>query len=169
MAKKPDLPFPKEFLCPISWDIMTDPVTCGDGIVYNRSNIAKWLEEHDTSPVTNERLRSKELIPNEELKRSIEAMCKTTGNCELFAKNLGEVKATLGIEALVAAERAQARAEAEAECSARFQEELARVCRVAQLEKAAAVEKASKDAARREKKLMMQKSADRTPDTNTTS
>ena len=35
-----------------------------DGHTYDRANIAKWLDTHDTSPKTGERLDSKQLIPN---------------------------------------------------------------------------------------------------------
>lgn len=36
---------PNEFMCPISMQIMYDPVLCaGDGFAYERKCIEKWLE-----------------------------------------------------------------------------------------------------------------------------
>lgn len=55
---------PPAFLCPIMGDIMRDPCSCTDGHSYERQSIAKWLEEHETSPVTGAPLPSKVLIPN---------------------------------------------------------------------------------------------------------
>ena len=50
---------------------MHDPVVAGDGFTYERSAIAKWLEEHSTSPLTNERLQTDRLVPNKTLKIAI--------------------------------------------------------------------------------------------------
>ena len=50
---------------------MHDPVVAGDGFTYERSAIAKWLEEHNTSPLTNERLQTDRLVPNKTLKIAI--------------------------------------------------------------------------------------------------
>ena len=35
---------PDEFLCPISQEIMQDPVICSDGSSYERKVIEKWFE-----------------------------------------------------------------------------------------------------------------------------
>ncbi|KAK9828868.1 hypothetical protein WJX72_002481 [[Myrmecia] bisecta] len=50
--------------CPITQEIMQDPVVCADGHTYERSAIAAWLAAHDTSPMTNQPLASKALIAN---------------------------------------------------------------------------------------------------------
>ena len=34
---------PDEYLCPITTEIMTDPVTTLDGFTYERAAIAEWL------------------------------------------------------------------------------------------------------------------------------
>ena len=44
---------PSGFICPITHDIMTDPVMCTDGHSYERSAILRWLQSHNTSPMTN--------------------------------------------------------------------------------------------------------------------
>lgn len=44
-----------EFSCPITRELMRDPVIAADGHTYDREAIEMWLRNHDTSPkVTNE-------------------------------------------------------------------------------------------------------------------
>ena len=62
---------PDEFKCPISMELMSDPVTCVDGHSYERAAITTWLETNDTSPRTNLPLEAKILIPNHSLKAAI--------------------------------------------------------------------------------------------------
>ena len=51
-------------LCPITKQLMTDPVFTMDGQTYERSAIEAWLKTNDTSPVTGKRLPSKKLVDN---------------------------------------------------------------------------------------------------------
>ena len=51
---------------------MRDPVCTADGMVYERTAIAAWLREKDTSPLTGHRLESKILIPQHALRSLIE-------------------------------------------------------------------------------------------------
>jgi hypothetical protein len=150
MSFKSDLKIPKEFICPLGWELMSDPVICSDGVAYERKNIEKWLLEHDTSPVTNEKLLSKELLENSCLKKSIEQFCGTLNSHELD-KSIGQIKACISIQSLIAAERARARAEAEAECIAHFHQELARVKKAAEKEKENAVAQAIAEVLERQK------------------
>lgn len=53
---------PDEFICPISMEIMTDPVLLTDGQVYEKQYIEKWLKTHNTSPLTKA-LVKKDMIP----------------------------------------------------------------------------------------------------------
>ena len=62
---------PPDYECPISMELMTDPVICSDGFSYERSAIEIWLKAHDRSPKTNETLPNKTLIPNKTLKAAI--------------------------------------------------------------------------------------------------
>ena len=39
--------------CPITRDIMTDPVIGSDGQTYQRDAIVMWLQNHSNSPMTN--------------------------------------------------------------------------------------------------------------------
>ena len=45
---------PEAFMCPITSELMADPVSTADGFSYEREAITTWLEEHSTSPLTNE-------------------------------------------------------------------------------------------------------------------
>ena len=55
---------PADFICPITAEIMTDPVSTVDGFTYEREAISKWLRTNDTSPRTGAKLESKTLTPN---------------------------------------------------------------------------------------------------------
>jgi hypothetical protein len=50
---------------------MNDPVVAADGRTYNRADIERWLKQHETSPLTNEPLEHKMLIPNMAVRRQI--------------------------------------------------------------------------------------------------
>ena len=63
---------PDEFLCPITREIMLDPVSAADGHTYERTAIEEWLRAgNGRSPATNEALGSRVLTPNHTLKRLI--------------------------------------------------------------------------------------------------
>ena len=53
-----------EYKCPITADIMKDPVCTADGFTYERAAITEWLRTNDTSPSTGAKLTSKSLISN---------------------------------------------------------------------------------------------------------
>ena len=63
---------PHEYLCPITFELMTDPVICADGNTYERSEITHWLSNHNTSPNTNAILAHRNLIPNLSVKKLID-------------------------------------------------------------------------------------------------
>lgn len=63
---------PTGFLCPITQDVMEDPVVTADGNSYERAAIEHWLRTHNTSPLTNLALPSTSLLPNISLRHSIE-------------------------------------------------------------------------------------------------
>ena len=64
---------PPQFYCPISQDVMMDPVTTHDGHTYERSYISKWFNGgNKTSPITGAALGSVVLVPNHSLRQMIE-------------------------------------------------------------------------------------------------
>jgi len=64
------------FLCPITREVMEEPVICADGHTYEKNSIQMWLQSHSRSPKTNQELSSTELIPNHALRNAIEAVMK---------------------------------------------------------------------------------------------
>jgi hypothetical protein len=64
-----DLQIPEEFICPITLEIMYDPVLCEDGHTYERSAIL--LLRDSVSPLTRTPINRKNLIPNRALKETI--------------------------------------------------------------------------------------------------
>lgn len=73
------MPIPGCFLCPISQEVMVDPVSTVDGSVYEREYIEQWFRQREqqheplTSPATGVVLRSKLLLPLMALKKAVEA------------------------------------------------------------------------------------------------
>ncbi|KAL3837764.1 hypothetical protein ACJIZ3_022355 [Penstemon smallii] len=60
---------PDEFRCPISLDLMNDPVIAASGHTYDRISIAQWINSgHHTCPKSGQRLIHMALIPNYALK-----------------------------------------------------------------------------------------------------
>ncbi|XP_020596031.1 U-box domain-containing protein 21-like [Phalaenopsis equestris] len=71
-----ELSIPSHFLCPISIDLMKDPVILPSGITFDRSSIETWLQAGNfTCPVTKNPLFAADLIPNHTLRRLIQAWC----------------------------------------------------------------------------------------------
>eukprot|EP00301_Raphidiophrys_heterophryoidea_P005983 c12453_g3_i2.p1 GENE.c12453_g3_i2~~c12453_g3_i2.p1 ORF type:complete len:248 (+),score=39.51 c12453_g3_i2:108-851(+) len=66
-----DIDVSNDFICPITQELMLDPVIAVDGHTYERKAMESWLTNHDTSPRTNEHLMSKVLIPNLALRQRI--------------------------------------------------------------------------------------------------
>ncbi|XP_068639290.1 LOW QUALITY PROTEIN: U-box domain-containing protein 15-like [Aristolochia californica] len=77
LQKCPSLQIPSEFLCPISLEIMTDPVIVATGQTYERSSIQMWLESnHRTCPITRQPLAHLSLAPNYALRNLIQQWCE---------------------------------------------------------------------------------------------
>ncbi|KAL6318554.1 hypothetical protein AAG906_000632 [Vitis piasezkii] len=71
---------PEDFRCPISLELMTDPVTVSTGQTYDRSSIQKWLRAGNIiCPKTGEKLINKELVPNSALRKLIQQFCEDHG------------------------------------------------------------------------------------------
>jgi len=62
---------PDEFICPITYELMRDPVVLSDGHTYERSAILEWLRKHGKSPLTGGTLTTKTLTPNYCLRKLI--------------------------------------------------------------------------------------------------
>ncbi|GAA0158048.1 ubiquitin-protein ligase [Lithospermum erythrorhizon] len=71
---------PDDFRCPISLELMKDPVIVSTGQTYERSCIQKWLDAgHKTCPKTQQTLVHTALTPNYVLKSLIALWCENNG------------------------------------------------------------------------------------------
>lgn len=73
-----EIEVPQYFICPISLQIMKDPVTAITGITYDRDSIEHWLftNKNTTCPVTQQPLPlDSDLTPNHTLRRLIQSWC----------------------------------------------------------------------------------------------
>jgi len=62
---------PSCYICPISLDLMMDPVITPHGVSYERHVIEQWLSEHECDPFTHGAMHKMQLIPNIALKNAI--------------------------------------------------------------------------------------------------
>ena len=61
---------PPDFICPLSMEIMDDPVIALDGNSYERVFITQWFQRgRVASPLTNQPLGSTHLVPNRNLRK----------------------------------------------------------------------------------------------------
>lgn len=63
---------PSAFVCPITREIMRDPVIAPNGTTFDRSAITLWLSTRKTHPLTKEDLNISQLVPNRALKEAID-------------------------------------------------------------------------------------------------
>lgn len=72
-----DLNIPADFRCPITLDLMTDPVVVATGQTYDRTSVTQWIESgHNTCPKTGQTLAHTNLITNRALKSLIAMWCR---------------------------------------------------------------------------------------------
>ncbi|KAA3484454.1 U-box domain-containing protein 15-like [Gossypium australe] len=72
LLKSGSLVIPHEFLCPITLEVMRDPVIIASGQTFERESIQKWFDSnHRTCPKTRDRLGHLSLAPNHALKNLI--------------------------------------------------------------------------------------------------
>jgi len=63
---------PSKFMCPITKNLMKDPVMAFDGYTYERAAIEKYLEKHNKSPMTQKTAHILHLFPNLQIKQEID-------------------------------------------------------------------------------------------------
>ncbi|XP_022744040.1 U-box domain-containing protein 9-like [Durio zibethinus] len=75
-----DTVLPEKFKCPLSGEIMGDPVVLASGQTYDRPHIQKWLNEGNlTCPQTKQVLSHSILTPNCLVRELISQWCKERG------------------------------------------------------------------------------------------
>jgi hypothetical protein len=67
---------PAEFLCPLSQQLMKDPVQAADGIIYDRRSIEHWMRTTNRSPITGRDFNSRKLIPSGYMRQAIESFTR---------------------------------------------------------------------------------------------
>ncbi|KAJ3682739.1 hypothetical protein LUZ60_012966 [Juncus effusus] len=71
---------PDDFRCPISLEMMKDPVIVSTGQTYERECIEKWIQSgHNTCPKTQLKLPNSSLTPNFVLRSLISQWCESNG------------------------------------------------------------------------------------------
>lgn len=71
---------PDDFRCPMSLELMKDPVIVSTGQTYERTSIQKWLNAgHKTCPKMQQPLTHTALTPNYVLKSLIQQWCESNG------------------------------------------------------------------------------------------
>jgi len=66
---------PAHFICPLTKEIMSDPVMAFDRNTYEREAIEKYLEEQGSSPVTGEKAYTFNVYSHRQLKQEIQGYC----------------------------------------------------------------------------------------------
>jgi hypothetical protein len=57
--------------CPLTRQLMRDPVVASDGYTYERAAIEAWMESRAVSPITRAPLPGRELVPNLTMRSAI--------------------------------------------------------------------------------------------------
>ncbi|KAK6134212.1 hypothetical protein DH2020_032017 [Rehmannia glutinosa] len=96
--KKPDsLVIPDDFRCPISLELMRDPVIVATGQTYERSYIQRWIDcGNTTCPNTQQKLQHLTLTPNYVLRSLISQWCVKHNIEQLTALTNGRIKKSDG-------------------------------------------------------------------------
>ncbi|XP_010942967.1 U-box domain-containing protein 4 isoform X1 [Elaeis guineensis] len=72
------VPIPADFCCPLSLELMSDPVIVASGQTYERAFIRKWLDQgFNVCPKTRQTLGHTNLIPNYTVKALIANWCES--------------------------------------------------------------------------------------------
>mmetsp|Transcript_10603 Transcript_10603/g.20423 ORF Transcript_10603/g.20423 Transcript_10603/m.20423 type:complete len:162 (-) Transcript_10603:85-570(-) len=87
------VPVPPEYICPLTLDVMSQPLLSREGHSYEQHAILNWVSEHGTSPLTREPLRPAQLMRNRALGTKIRLFLKQNGiNPDSIADKENETK-----------------------------------------------------------------------------
>ena len=85
---------PEFLVCPITQEVMDDPVITSDGHTFERSAIEAWLSNNSTNPMTGGEIPSKALTPNFALRDACAAYkAKQPGNTDSIRRYKSAVSA----------------------------------------------------------------------------
>ncbi|CAF1241599.1 unnamed protein product [Didymodactylos carnosus] len=83
MGTTPVVKYPERFICPITHEVMEDPVMDPDGNSYERRAIIHRLSRDSTSPITRNPLTVGDLVPNQILLEAIEQFKTHRSPCDI--------------------------------------------------------------------------------------
>ena len=115
---------PDAILCPITHDVMVDPVILREtNQTYDRTAIERWLEMNRSCPVTGVRLVDDppQLVPNYAMRSAIEEIQRSAKHSAQMAADLASMKSAMKASvdaAMEAAAKAAAKAKAKAAAKA---------------------------------------------------
>nr|GLL32333.1 U-box domain-containing protein 21-like [Ipomoea trifida]GMD13736.1 U-box domain-containing protein 21-like [Ipomoea batatas] len=104
-----ELKIPSNFMCPISLDLMKDPVMLPTGITYDRDSIEAWLEAGNrTCPLTKQALLAgSDPVPNHAIRQMIQDWCVenadsgveriATPRAPIASRDVAEILAKIGV------------------------------------------------------------------------
>lgn len=100
LVSKELLEIPNEFLCPITLEVMREPVIAADGHTYEKTAMERWLAGgHRTSPKTNLPLAHTTLTPNRALRSAIETY--TSAMPTIQQAEIQRHQETLNLQAII--------------------------------------------------------------------
>ena len=91
---------PPHLACPITQELMRDPVIAADGATYERQAITQWLRRNKGSPLTREPMSASMLLPNRNLRAAIDEFSAAGGEgekCGVESKTGGSSSSTASL------------------------------------------------------------------------
>jgi len=71
---------PQWATCPISFDLMTEPVITPSGVTYDRKSLLRWIDLHNQDPNTRQPITVQHVYPNLALRDQIESWIGARSN-----------------------------------------------------------------------------------------
>ena len=81
---------PDEFICPITNEIMINPLMSVHGFSFEREAIFEWLQKHTTCPLSRRELTASKLVTNHSLQEKIQRWCKANEMTHLLKSGMDE-------------------------------------------------------------------------------
>lgn len=79
---------PPNFLCPLTMEVMHEPVMDHDGHNFEKAAILEWVQQEETSicPISHKPLEQSDLVPNDTLRETIQRWMEQHGYSPLTMK-----------------------------------------------------------------------------------
>lgn len=70
---------PDYFLCPITRELMEEPVITRNGVTYSKASLLAWLQVNPSEPSSREPCRIEDTVPNIVIRDAVAAWKESTG------------------------------------------------------------------------------------------